>query len=638
MSRAEKRALREMEKAKASARRRRWLLLLAGVAGLGVLFVALPIVLVTALVAGLLLVYPDRFWPKVVGTVGAVAGLLGLLAVPAYWSGYNAVLGGHALTGDFWIVGLCSMALGLAPGAVTSVLVRRWRESQPLRGQQLVSRRTELEDSRRRRSAHRTQAWAHDPGSSRTAVVRQKAAAPLAVPLGDSRGPYLGIYQRGELDSWCTRRSRLQPPCGSQAWHWTVLGASQQGKSETVFRMEEWFLQQHPDGQIIGLNCKEAAPGQEPARRLLAHATALGRSSNALIRGYSPYDIMRGTTSEIRQRLMDVELFSEPHHEAGTNLVLALGLEMLTSKGRPATELEDVLQEVADRSRVQQWASQSEFAARLVEMIDPASWRGAVTRYASDALDLFGWIGGRERGGWAFEDQAVSALDLPTSREPKTAQMLLRLLLQDVVAYLTHPRRPQRADGSYVPLLVVLEELSAVDTDPVIMRKIVNLMERALQADVRFIVVAQDVHGLGNEQTQDRVLQNSTAITYTQRSNVDKLVMLAGTRSAPEASGTYNGRLRAVQAADAGSLRMQESFTVHPNELRDLERGSAFVFHNGRYAKFAATKAPMGFGVPNSQVVMKHDHQLRLSRSDNGSTSRDDDGDQGSGSVLGDEV
>src|SRR5699024_10447108 len=121
--------------------------------------------------------------------------------------------------------------------------------------------------------------------------------------------------------------------------------------------------------------------------------------------------------------------------EAGTNLVLALGLEMLASEGRAQHELVEMVQQVADRKRVTEWAAQSPFAARLVKMIDPNSWRGAVTRYASDALDLAGWIGTSRIGGFGLEDSAVTAVDLPASSEPKTAPMLLRMVLQDITAY-----------------------------------------------------------------------------------------------------------------------------------------------------------------------------------------------------------
>src|SRR5699024_1729289 len=123
--------------------------------------------------------------------------------------------------------------------------------------------------------------------------------------------------------------------------------------------------------------------------------------------------------------------------------------------------------EMTDRQRVAQWASSDVFAAKLLDMIDQRSWAGAVQRYASDALDLNGWAGGESAGGFAIEDAQVTAIDLPTSTEPKAARMLLRLLLSDLEAYLSHSRRPRRSDGSPVPLTVVLEELSALDADPV---------------------------------------------------------------------------------------------------------------------------------------------------------------------------
>ena len=87
-------------------------------------------------------------------------------------------------------------------------------------------------------------------------------------------------------------------------------------------------------------------------------------------------------------------------------------------------------------------------------------------------------------------------MDLPTSSEPDAAQALLRHVLKDLWAYLGSPP-PRGPDGRYRPLLVVLEELSALDDDPVIGRAVVNAMERGRSARARFVPVVQGPSGAG---------------------------------------------------------------------------------------------------------------------------------------------
>lgn len=595
---------REQAKQEAKARRRGRVVVIALV--LTAVIATAPVVIVGAAVCAALMFHPDRLWAKLVAAVG----LLPFLGAVSLASGYVAAVESvYAGQGGAEVLAGYGLAAGPFVGGLAAIAVQRHREASPLRGAEIKERRQSCEDDRRRRSTHFRQkvAYGQEKGG-RTGHFVQRATEATAVPLGSEQGPYLGKYLRGDLP-W-NRRGKVQLPDS----HLAVFGGTQLGKSETVHRLTEWAMQWRPEGQVIYLNAKEAAPGKEPSRRLAAHAESLAKTYNVLVPGYRPFDIMRGTRSEVRQRLMDVELFSEPHHEAGTNLVLALGLEMLASEGRAQHELVEMVQQVADRDRVKEWAGRSPFAARLVEMIDLNSWRGAVTRYASDALDLAGWIGTSRVGGFGLEDADVTAIDLPTSTEPKSAAMLLRMALQDITAYLTSDRRKRLSNGEFAPLTVVMEELSAVDRDPIIGRRVVNLMERALGSNARFIVVSQDPGGLGDDRAQEAVLTNSTLISFGQVTGAETIARAAGTRRVPEASGSYQSRWVPDELSDSGSKRMQDQFAINPNELRQLERGECFVVHRGKYAKCAATMSQLGYGVPKTDNIQLLDQQWAKAR------------------------
>src|SRR5699024_9351727 len=184
-----------------------------------------------------------------------------------------------------------------------------------------------------------------------------------------------------------------------------------------------------------------------------------------------------------------------------------------------------------------------------------------------------------------------------------------RMVLGDITAYLTSARRKRLTSGNYAPLTVVLEELSAVDRDPVIGRRVVNRMERALGADCQFVVVSQDPGRRGDELPQDAVLTNSTVISFAQVSAAQKIADQAGTRQVTEASGTYQGRWRPDEWSDSGSKRLQDQYAIHPNELRQLKRGECFVIDGGQYARCAATMSRLGYGVPETENIQLLDQQ-----------------------------
>lgn len=624
----------------ALARRSRETALLWAV-GLVLAALLLPVVLVAAAVHLALRRWPDRLWVKL-AAFGALplAGLgVWALTVPYLGSaadGFGALAdalfgwGDAALTGtDGWRYAGYGLMVGPFAGALWSWADQWYRERSPFGGQQSQARRERAEHTRKTRWAHARQQATY---AGTAPEPLRRIAARKAVPLGNQQGPFLGRHLGGDLP-WKAKYGRLQLPWDDTG-HIHVEGRTQRGKSETVFGLAEWFLERAAGvygvptgGQVIYLNCKEAAPGKEPSRRLQSDAEDLAMSCNVLVPGYAPYDAMRGTADQVRNRLMDTQVFTEPHHEAGVNVTLAFGLEQLAAEGKPARDLADVLQRITDRNRVKAEAATSPFATRLLDMIDENSWKGTTQRYMSAAIHLAGWAGPANAGGWAFEDAAVSVLDFPTSSEPKAAQMLWRLNLADLIAYVTSPRRPRRDDGSFVPLLVIAEEVSALDADPIVGRQMVNLMERALGADARIVSVSQDVLGLGDERAQSAVLTNSTVVSFAQNVQAQKIAELAGTREFPEASGAYEGTV--APKLDTGTIRVQEQYAVNPNELRNLPRGRAVVLSDGHYAHLAATMAAKGYRLPDSPQVAALDLAFRQSRelhkSSQADTSRPDE-------------
>lgn len=529
---------------------------------------------------------PDAHVAFVMALGSAVTAAGAVLVLHAV-SGWGAYAGAWTLLFVHQTVTLGALAAVMFPGALAGPAAAagwwrldQWhRERQPVGGGASRAERERVEAERIGGKLRRGQEARHVGGKQRKGVG-----------TGDPSGPVLGVVVSDRGLGW----GKVGRPCQApvrQVIHMAVLGASGSGKSELVHNLAEWSIG-HTREQVVFINAKED-PGA--SARVIAAAEAAGKTTRLLVPGASPYDALRGSEDEVRQRLGAAEIFSEPHYEHGTAVLLGIALRQMRAAGRPAGTVADVVQMLADRDAMRLMARGDPLMSLVLDHIDARSWDGAVTRYASVAMTLAAWTGTPGTGGWALEDADVCCIDLPTSTQPKAAQTLLRWCLLDLFSVLTGPRRPREPDGRFRPLRVFLEELSALDEDPVIMRQVVNAMERARAARARFVVVAQDAEGLGAPRAQKAVLNSATTVTFRQGDDPERLTRLTGTIQRYEASGAYEGITG--QSRESGSVREQEAFRVNPNELRGLPVGDAFVLHHDGAARITVGLGAGHYGV-----------------------------------------
>jgi hypothetical protein len=590
--------------ASATFRRSWWSLLPAGLAVF--CLVALPVILVpAALVWAMLRRHPDRLasWLTMLAAAPEVM-LVGMLGVD-YRSSWTAVLGAlmHGRTvasSDVAAAVLWGVSLGPILGAAWWRVDQFWRETAPMAGPAERARREAVEAARRRRTVHVVQDTAHAGRAPRPLVC---AARPLAVPLTYGGDPVLGLRLAGDL-AWPAQRTpvgHLLTLPRSAVHHLVVLGATGAGKSEIVWRVVESTIRRGRE-QVIYVNAKEPSPGREPSLRLAAVAAASGRSCRVLVKEAGPWNTMRGTPDKIRQRLLNTEEWTEPYYMHASNVLLALALDLHHAAGEPLRTLPDLVWGLR-RERLEELASSDPRAAELVELMSDATVEGSVLRWASQTLMMRGWIGADEDGAWSWEDAEVIGVDLPTSTEPDAARALLRAMLTDLEGWITDPsRRPfDPATGRPRPLTLVIEELSALDADPVLGRRVVNLVERARGADVRVIVVAQGPSGLGDERAVEALLTNCAVVSCRQTDGaaVERLAGLSGTEEREEASVAYRGNVRASE----GSIRVQHAYRVNPNRFRRLGTGEVIVMFAGQWAQLAVGMTAAGYALPASREL-----------------------------------
>jgi len=136
----------------------------------------------------------------------------------------------------------------------------------------------------------------------------------------------------------------------------------------------------------------------------------------------------------------------------------------------------------------------------------------------------------------------------------------------------------KRRDGRKV--LLIIDEFSALAMDA----DAANLFERVRSFGAAVIVSSQSFAGLG--EGAERILDAAAGVLCHQGADPERLAARAGTRRMME---------RTIQVADGGhptghgTVRAQETFRVHPDQIRQLPVGECYLIAQGRALRVRVT-------------------------------------------------
>lgn len=556
--------------------------------------------------------WPDRAvgWAMTLSAAPAAAAVVAWTDYGVHWLGLaNGLLTSDDVVPADWLtLGGWGVAAGPVLGGLYWRFSQRRRERSPYSGQDERERRERAEERRRRWVAHRVQAVRY---TGRSAALRA-VVKPLAVPLGDELGPFVGKGGRGDLGGEWDRSGLVRVPLAtSSVRHLVVLGGTGLGKTElTLGPLVEWALQ--GGYQVVYLSCKEPpGPEDSAAPRLVALAEAHQATHRVLIPGISPFDPMRGGLASVRDRLVKIEEWGDRYWQHCANLLVGLALELSAARGEPIGTLPDLVYSLI-RTRLKELAKSADPRVQeLIQALEDRATSGALTRYASMALHLREWVAPPTAGGWSFEDADVICAELPTGSRPEAGAALLRMMVRDFGSYLVSDRRQRTADGKRRPCLFVVEEAGAVAGDQVIGKEFIDLVERARTAGAKCVLGAQDPLGLGDERAMSAILTNASVITFQQTTQAEMVAHLAGTKRVDEGAALFD---EASVITAQGSTRRQHASKVNPQWLRELGPGECYVIHRGRYRYVAATMTAAGYGLPSTpakEALMERLHAAR---------------------------
>jgi hypothetical protein len=369
------------------------------------------------------------------------------------------------------------------------------------------------------------------------AAVCHSATAPPTV----GEKPVLGAWAAGDLNTWRHKRWCVLPE-SALGLGTLLVGLPGAGKTETLLRLAELALAGGYDVHVI--DAKGDASTQE---RFAALAASAG--IEAKLFPNDPYDGFRGDPDALRNRLTRIVDYTEPYYQDAARVLLAAAC---TS---PMGSLDELLARLGTAGDV-----------------DAAVRKGAISRYRSFAAA----VGGRLTGDWAFEDTRASYLLLDGLSLGDDTPRLARYLLEDFTHYCTSRKPPDRK------VLLLVDEFSALR-----LGNAAALFERLRSFHTGVVLAAQSVEGLHDDEAERARLLNSASTLIAHRlADPDPIVTRAGSIRRPERSH----QLDAGGATGMGSLRLQDTYRIDPNDLRSLPPGVAYVVTGGRAAKVAVSR------------------------------------------------
>ena len=204
--------------------------------------------------------------------------------------------------------------------------------------------------------------------------------------------------------------------------------------------------------------------------------------------------------------------------------------------------------------------------------VDNAVRKGTLSRYRSFSAA----VGKNLSGTWAFEDTRASYLLLDGVALGDDTPRLARYLLEDFQHYAAGRKEPGRKT------LLIVDEFSALRVS-----NAAALLERLRSFGAGVIIAAQSIEGLHDDPNERaRLLGAASTVIAHRLADPEPVAARAGTIKRAERSH----QLDQVGATGGGSLRIQETYRIDPNDLRNLPPGVAWITTAGRAAKVAVTR------------------------------------------------
>ena len=480
-----------------------------------------------------------RRWPAFV----AGGALTGLVVLAGGWDAYR-----HTIV-SFWVhlrfhqpfrpVELLALVpLGAAGGILAAPLL-----------QTFVHHRNEHVATRHYREL------SHE---RRTRTQAQRIVGRPAWPNPDGR-TVLGLPLGGNIANWrvaARGQSVIAAPLDAWRRQALIVGETGSGKTVTALTLAREALRGGWDVYWID---GKTDPATRDAFLTLARAADLDPRDGTT----EPLNGWRGESEAILNRLLATQAFTEPYYEGVARTVLrhAVGDRPPRSFGELVARL--------DKRALQRASRDDTEALEAIRALPDKDVAGVRARY-----DGIAWAGGATLdGSWSYEDTRAAYVPVGRPENRHQAAEVGAFLLEDILHWALARKQPGRQ------ALVIVDEFSKLSDRPGVA---VDLVERARSFNVAVVLIAQAWASLGPDDTiRNRLAGTVGTVIAHQLKQPDDVAALAGTEWVLERTE----QTHTLDHTGLGSQRAGNRYVVHPDDIRRLHQGEAFIIHAGQALK-----------------------------------------------------
>ena len=391
---------------------------------------------------------------------------------------------------------------------------------------------------------------------SRTYAHRSVGRAAWPTPEGRT---VLGLPLGGHIRNWrFAGRGRSVIAAPIDAWRRQALIVGETGSGKTVTALALTGEALRGGWDVYWIDGK-ADPTTRDA--FLALATTAGVDARDGSR--QSLDGWRGDAEAVINRLLATQVFTEPYYEGVARTVLRHAVR--DQSPRSISELVARL----DKRSLQRAARDDPEALEAIRALPDKDVAGVRARY-----DGIAWaVGATLDGTWSYEDTRAAYVPVGRPENRHQAAEVGAFLLEDILHWALARKNPHRE------ALIIVDEFSKLSDRP---GAAVDLVERARSFNVAVLLIAQTWASLGPDDTiRNRLAGTVGTVIAHQLKQPDEVAALAGTEWVLERTE----QTHTLDHTGLGSQRAGNRYVVHPDDIRRLDQGEAFVIHGGEALK-----------------------------------------------------
>ena len=480
-----------------------------------------------------------RRWPA----LAAGAALTGLVVLAGGWDAYQHTI--HSLWlylrshHPFRPVELVAVVpLGLTGGVLAAPLLQTFLHHR--NEHEATRHNRELSEARR----NRTQA--------------QRTVGRSDWPEPDGR-TVLGVPLAGAVPGWrlaARGRPLVAPPLDTWRRQALIVGETGSGKTITALTLAAEALRGGWDAYWIDGKADPAT-----ATSFLTLAAIAGIDARDGTR--QPLDGWRGEPEAIVNRLLATQAFTEPYYEGIARTVLRMAVG-----NQPPRSFAELVSRL-DKRALQRTGRDDPTAVEAIRSLPDKDVAGVRARY-----DGIAWaVGNTLDGTWSYEDTRAAYVPVGRPENRHQAAEVGAFLLEDILHWALARKRRDR------PALAIVDEFSKLSDRP---GAAVDLVERARSFNVAVVLIAQTWASLGPDDTiRNRLAGTVGTVIVHQLKQPDEVAALAGTEWVLQRTE----QTRTLDHTGLGSQRAGNRYVVHPDDIRRLHQGEAFIIHGGQALK-----------------------------------------------------